>query len=127
MAGISPDHLWNIEIVRIPRGLHPNNFPSSRASDTNANRRVVRSRKWIRILERLWIRTCAGIRNSSDDLAARRAKIVDQRVVSHAIGVELPESNGAAIGTPFEPIADIKLFFIHPVGSAVDDRVRAVA
>ncbi len=55
-----------------------------------------------------------------------RAQIVDERVILHAGCVELPEGDLLAVRTPLKSIANGELFFVHPVGSSVDNIFGAV-
>ena len=50
-----------------------------------------------------------------------RVGVVDQREVLDAGGVELPVGDLPAVRAPPESIAQIELFFVDPVGRAVDD------
>ena len=51
---------------------------------------------------------------------------VDESPLLDAGLIELPESDGAGIGAPAKAVADVELFFVDPVGGAVDDVVGAV-
>src|SRR5580692_9197709 len=106
MAGICPSHLRYVVTARISRCLHPDDLPTCSAHYTHTHRRVRRSRQRILILKRLRIHARFRVGNSRDDLTLRRAEVVDQGVVSHAVGVELPESDGMAVETPFKTVAD---------------------
>ena len=127
VPGVGPAHTRDVEIRWIAGGLHPGNFSARGFDGADADRGIGRSRERVRVTKRLRIRQVARIRNCSDDFAARITKIVDQRVGTHGRSVELPESDALAVRTPLETVTNVEFFFVDPVGSAVDDSVRAVA
>ena len=101
-----------IVVPRVAWRLHPAGVSAGGADHSNPHRGIHRSG--------------LGIRVAGDD-RIQRVRVVDQRKDADAGRVELPVRDAPAIRAPAETIADAQFFLVHPVGRAVDRRLRPVA
>ncbi len=101
----------DVDVVRVAGGLHPDDRPARRRHDAHADGRVRLA--GLGMLER-------------DRPRIELVRVVDHRENRHAVGVELPEGDEAAVGAPAEAVADPELLLVDPVGRPVDDVIRAV-
>ena len=126
MVRVGPFHTRNVKVVRIAGGFHPDGFAGVEGNYTDANGRIASARFRIWIDKRLGIDADLGMRNLGDDFSSRAVQVVDESEVLYAFRVELPKGDGAAVGAPLEAVSNVELFFVNPVGGAIDDGGGAI-
>src|SRR5215471_16631643 len=126
MVRVGPFHTRNVKVVRIAGGFHPDGFAGVEGSYTDANGRIASARFRIWINKRLGIDADLGVRNLGDDFSSRAVQVVDESEVFYAFRVELPKGDGPAVGAPLEAVANVELFFVNPIGGAIDDGGGAI-
>ena len=105
-VGVNPTDASEIGVTRIPFGLDPLRGPALGADHADARRGVGR--------------TGLRVGDLRDD-GIERVGVVDQREDADTRGVELPVDQRPAVRAPAKAVADAELFFVDPVGGAVDE------
>src|SRR5580700_2264754 len=121
-----PFHAGEVVVARVAGNVEPASVTAGCINHAHANGRIYGARNRVRNIQQRRISAEAGIGKTGDDFAWR-AKIVNERKDANATRIELPVSDPPAVGTPAETIAQGELFFVDPIGGAVDDRGGPVA
>ena len=106
MLRIRPADAGNVKVARIAGHIDPARPAARDAHDAGAHRGVGLAGLRVMILR---------------DDRIKRVGVIDQRELGNVALIELQVRDAAAVGTPLEGVADVKLLFVHPIGCAVDD------
>ena len=107
----SPLHLGHVVIARVARQIEPAGRTAVGAHDADPAGGVCLACLRVGEPGELWVQT---------------GRVVHQHKLRHAFGIELPVGDRFAVRTPAPGVAQIKFFFVHPVGCTVDDGAGAV-
>src|SRR5437660_436788 len=108
-----PVHASNVVVARIARQVRPSLAPVARLRRNcdNANAAGCVGAAGLGILE-------------LRELRIQPSAVVDEEVVLDPRGIELPEGDPLAVGTPAKAVVELKLLLVNPVKRAVDDMRR---